>query len=116
MYGDPALLYQVFLNVIINAFQAMKNGGKLRIETSVESENRETVVVTIKDTGEGISHENLEKLFTPFFTTKEPGKGTGLGLAVTQRIIQEHSGTIQIESEAGKGTIVTIRFNAFKQK
>lgn len=113
VYGDPALLHQVFLNVIINAFQAMNKGGKLRVETSMQNRNREKVIITIKDTGEGIPPENLEKLFTPFFTTKDPGKGTGLGLAVTHRIIQEHSGTIHIDSEVGKGTVVTIQFNAF---
>lgn len=123
VYGDPALLYQVFLNVIINAFQAMSTGGKLYLETFVENEgedlayeNREKVVIIVKDTGEGIPPENLPKLFTPFFTTKEPGKGTGLGLAVTHRIVQEHNGTIKIESEVGKGTVVTIHFNAFRQR
>jgi PAS domain S-box-containing protein len=116
VYGDPALLYQVFLNVIINAFHAMTKGGKLYIRTFSEDGEREEVVITIKDSGEGISPGNIEKLFTPFFTTKEPGKGTGLGLAVTQRIVQEHSGRIKIESEVGKGTTVSIRFYAFRQK
>lgn len=116
VYGDPALLYQVFLNVIINAFHAMTKGGKLYLKTFTEDGEREKVVITVSDTGEGISPENLEKLFTPFFTTKEPGKGTGLGLAVTRRIVHEHSGRIEIESEVGKGTTVTIRFNAFRQK
>ncbi len=116
VYGDPALLYQVFLNVFINAFQAMNKNGKLRVKTSMENESGKNVAITITDTGEGIPPENLEKLFTPFFTTKDPGKGTGLGLAVTYRIIQEHSGTINIDSEVGKGTVVTIRFNAFNHE
>ncbi len=116
VYGDPALLYQVFLNVIINSFHAMTKGGKLYLKTFIEDEEREKVVIMVRDTGEGISPENLRKLFTPFFTTKEAGKGTGLGLAVTQRIVQEHSGSIEIQSEVEKGTTVTIRFNAFKQK
>ncbi len=123
VYGDPALLYQVFLNVIINAFQAMSRGGKLYLKTFMENEaedltheKREKVVIMIKDTGEGISPENLPKLFTPFFTTKEPGKGTGLGLAVTHRIVEEHNGKIKIDSEVGKGTVVTIQFNAFRQQ
>lgn len=118
VYGDPALLYQVFLNIIVNAFQAMTKGGELRVQTSTEAlrSGREGVVVFIRDTGEGIPPEHLEKLFTPFFTTKEPGKGTGLGLAVTRRIVQEHNGTIEIESEVGRGTVATIRFNAFESK
>ncbi len=118
VYGDPALLYQVFLNLIVNSLQAMAQGGELRVESSVEATggDRERVVVSIRDTGEGIPPENLEKVFAPFFTTKEPGKGTGLGLAVTHRIIQEHNGKIEVESEVGKGTVVTIRFNAFSQK
>jgi len=116
IYGDPALLYQVFLNVIINAFQAMKKGGRLFLGSSTENDEKEKVIVTVRDTGEGISTENLGKLFTPFFTTKEPGKGTGLGLAVTQRIVHEHNGKIKIDSEAGKGTKVTIQFTAFRHK
>jgi PAS domain S-box-containing protein len=123
VYGDPALLYQVFLNIIINALQAMTKGGKLYLQTHSEhvgtgavNEDREKVVITVKDTGEGIPEENIQKLFTPFFTTKQPGKGTGLGLAVTNRIVQEHNGTIEIDSEVGKGTVVTISFNAFRQK
>jgi len=116
VYGDPALLYQVFLNIIINAYQAMNKGGMLLIKTSTEEGSAKKVAIAIEDTGEGITPENLGKLFTPFFTTKEPGKGTGLGLAVTQRIVQEHSGAITIDSHRGKGTVVTIRFDAFKQR
>ncbi len=116
VYGDPALLYQVFLNVIINAFQAITKRGTLYLKTSTENEDREKVVITVRDTGDGIPAENLGKIFTPFFTTKEPGKGTGLGLAVTHRIVQEHNGTININSEPGKGTVVTIRFNSFRQR
>ncbi|MCL4509724.1 MAG: PAS domain S-box protein [Bacteroidetes bacterium] len=116
VYGDPALLYQVFLNTIVNAFQAMTRGGELRIHTSAENDgvNKGKIIVRIKDTGEGIQPENIERVFTPFFTTKEPGKGTGLGLAVTRRIVQEHNGTIKIDSEVGKGTAVVIMFNAFE--
>ncbi len=116
VYGDPALVYQVFLNIVVNSFHAMAKGGTLTIRTRTEAGKgtRRQVMIEIADTGEGIPPENLEKIFTPFFTTKEPGKGTGLGLAVTRRIVQEHSGTIGIESEPGKGTKVTIRFVAFE--
>ncbi len=117
VYGDPALLYQVFLNIVVNAFQAMTKGGALTIRTGAERvmDGRKKVTIEIADTGEGIRPENLEKIFTPFFTTKEPGKGTGLGLAVTRRIVEEHSGTIELKSELGKGTTFTIRFDAFEQ-
>ncbi len=117
VYGDPALLYQVFLNIVVNAFQAMTKGGTLTVSTRTErgDGDRRRVAIEIGDTGEGIPPENLERIFTPFFTTKEPGKGTGLGLAVTRRIVQEHNGTIGLDSVPGKGTTVTIRFNAFEQ-
>lgn len=117
VYGDPALLYQVFLNIVVNAFQAMTKGGTLMIRTGADGgkESHKRVVIEIADTGEGIRPENLQKIFTPFFTTKEPGKGTGLGLAVTRRIVEEHSGTIELKSELGKGTTFTIRFDAFEQ-
>ncbi|MGC8653161.1 MAG: PAS domain-containing sensor histidine kinase [Candidatus Kryptoniota bacterium] len=114
IYGDPALLYQVFLNIIVNSFHAMPAGGDLQIETEADKSNsgEEKVTIIIRDTGEGIPPENLQKIFTPFFTTKEPGKGTGLGLAVTKRILQEHNGTIEISSETGRGTVATIRLDA----
>lgn len=118
VYGDPAHLYQVFLNVVVNSFQAMKKGGELnvRTRTDVKEAGRRHLVVSVADTGEGILPENMEKLFTPFFTTKEPGKGTGLGLAVTRRIVHEHSGDMTIESEPGEGTTVTIWFKAFESQ
>ncbi len=117
VYGDPALLYQVFLNIVVNSYQAMEKGGSLNIQTSTETteESRKHIVIRIEDTGEGIHPDNLARIFTPFFTTKAPGKGTGLGLAVTKRIVQEHNGTIDIASNLGNGTTVTIRFNAFEQ-
>ena len=117
VYGDPALLYQVFLNVIMNSFQSMSRRGTLTVRTRpVQSAEREMIEIEISDTGEGIRPENMEKIFTPFFTTKAPGKGTGLGLAVTRRIVQEHSGRINIISTHGEGTTVSIFFNAFRQK
>ena len=117
VYCDPALLYQVFLNIIVNAFQAMTKGGALTISTGRTGEDgrNQRVKIEIADTGEGISPEHLRKIFVPFFTTKEPGKGTGLGLAVTKRIVEEHKGTIDIKSEQGKGTVVTILFPPFRQ-
>jgi len=118
VYGDPSLLYQVFLNIIVNAFQAMTKDGELNVSTGSDGEDsgRKKVRIVISDSGEGIPKKHLEKIFTPFFTTKEPGKGTGLGLAVTKRIVQEHNGAIDIQSEVGKGTTVTIHFIAFEPK
>lgn len=118
VYCDPALLYQVFLNVIVNALQATNKGGTLTVTTGTTGKDVKSrkVKIEIGDTGEGIPPEHLERIFAPFFTTKEPGKGTGLGLAVTKRIVEEHRGEIHIKSEVGKGTVVTIFFPPFHQK
>src|SRR5262249_11831749 len=96
-----------FINLFFNALDAMKPNGKLNVSTDVSPEAQEQKAVpmlrvTIQDDGEGIAPAHLDRLFDPFFTTK-PG-GTGLGLAVTQRIIQEHGGTISVQSGLRKGT------------
>jgi signal transduction histidine kinase len=103
--ADFDQLQQVFTNLTLNAIQAMSGGGKLTLRTSMENSQ---VKIDVQDTGSGISKENLSKLFTPFFTTKEKGKGVGLGLAVVQRIIERHKGRIQVQSEEGKGTTFSI--------
>ena len=104
---DPNQMLEVFINVIINAIDAMAKGGELGIKTGL-AEDAKAVEIKISDTGYGISKENLEKVFDPFFTTKEVGKGTGLGLAVTYGIIDGHNGSIDVESEVGKGTVFVI--------
>jgi two-component system sensor histidine kinase HydH len=101
--ADPELLYTAFLNIFINAIQSMKDGGNLSVKIIEETENYQ---VEIKDTGIGISAENLRKIFNPFFTTKE--KGSGLGLAIVKKIIEGHKGTVRIESEEGVGTRVFV--------
>lgn len=101
---DAGLLKQAFLNLVLNAIQAMAGGGVMMIESRFLGE---AVEITIADTGIGISEENRKKLFRPFFTTKT--NGTGLGLAITYRIIQNHHGSIDVESELGKGTIFRVR-------
>jgi len=101
---------QVVLNLVMNAIQAMPNGGTLRVR--LESKGSQ-VTLSVTDTGCGIPKENLLKLFTPFFTTKEVGEGTGLGLTVTHGIIQEHDGTILVKSELGKGATFTIVLPAY---
>lgn len=94
-------LHQVFLNILINAIQAIESEGTITVKTQINSNG---VSVYIKDSGVGIQPEFINKIFDPFFTTKDPGKGTGLGLSITKRIIQEHKGTIHCYSEPDKGT------------
>jgi len=105
VHADSDQMSQVLLNLFINALHAMPNGGTLTITIKADIE---VVALRIGDTGHGIPRENLSKIFTPFFTTKEVGKGTGLGLTVVHGIIEEHGGSITVESEPGKGTTFTI--------
>ncbi len=99
--ADPSQLNQVVINLMVNALQAMPDGGELKVQTLHEG-NRVSLI--IEDTGIGMSDEVLEKIFTPFFTTKEVGKGTGLGLPVVHGIITSHGGSIRVESKVGRGT------------
>ncbi len=103
--ADPTQIKQVITNLIINAIQAMKNGGDLTIGTRKASKN---AILTIEDSGVGISEKNISKAFVPFFTTKDVGEGTGLGLSVVYGIIQSHNGDIKVSSEPGKGTIFQV--------
>ena len=103
LFADATQLKQVFLNLILNAAQAMAGKGSLTIATSHEAG---VIAVRIKDTGPGIPPENIGKLFNPFFTTKE--KGTGLGLAISYGIVERHSGKIDVETELGKGSTFII--------
>ena len=106
--GSSGKLQQVFTNLILNARDAMFNGGTITLKTSVEESD--AVVVEVSDTGEGIPPENLSKVFDPFFTTKGVGNGTGLGLAVSYGIIQEHAGSIEVSSVPGEGTTFKLVF------
>jgi two-component system NtrC family sensor kinase len=99
-------LRQVFLNVIINSCEAVKEGGRISVATNF-IEREEMVMVQIADNGAGIQPDDLPKIFDPFFTTKE--KGTGLGLSVVYGIINSHRGTVKIESAPGQGTTVVIK-------
>jgi two-component system NtrC family sensor kinase len=105
-------LQQVFINLILNALDAMPDGGKLRIE--LLRADREAAVI-VSDTGAGIRPEHLPRVFDPFFTTKGIGKGTGLGLSISYAIIKEHGGRIQVGSETGKGSTFTV-FLPFERK
>lgn len=106
----PDELVQVWINLISNAIQAMNYSGVLTISIKNKSDN---VIVKIKDTGHGIPEEIKDKIFEPFFTTKRAGEGTGIGLDIVQRIIEKHDGTIELESQIGKGTsfIITLPVN-----
>jgi signal transduction histidine kinase len=105
LWAQGEQLQQVFINIILNAMDAMPNGGTLRISLS---ENSNQAVIKIEDTGTGIKDQHLPHIFDPFFTTKGLGKGTGLGLSISYAIIKEHEGQITVESEWGKGSIFTI--------
>jgi signal transduction histidine kinase len=111
--ADRQQLRQLFLNLLTNASDAMPQGGKLTVRAESNGlGDAEAVVIEFVDTGEGITAENLERIWDPFFTTKPEGKGTGLGLAICRRIVEEHGGTISIQSEVGRGTTVRIVFPA----
>uniref|UniRef100_A0A7C6AHB0 histidine kinase n=1 Tax=candidate division WOR-3 bacterium TaxID=2052148 RepID=A0A7C6AHB0_UNCW3 len=105
--ADESKIKQVLTNILLNSIDAMPNGGNLRIQ-SLLLPNRKFVEIEIKDSGIGIPKENLDRIFDPFFTTKK-SKGTGLGLSISYGIIQQHNGTIEVNSEVNKGTIVKIR-------
>ncbi len=103
--GNGNQLQQVFTNIILNAHQAMSNGGELRIATRNTNKGIE---MEFTDTGCGIPKKNLNKVFDPFFTTKKDWKGTGLGLSISYKIIQDHKGSIGVQSEVGKGATFII--------
>lgn len=104
---DPSQIERVFMNIIINAAEAMDGVGKLTLSTRFEPSDQ-LVELKFSDTGQGISEENMDKIFDPFFTTKDVGHGTGLGLAISYGIVKGHQGTISVDSEVGKGTTFTV--------
>lgn len=103
--GLPLQLNQVFLNILVNATQAIPEQGEITITTSCVEEK---IIIAIRDTGVGIPVENLNKLFSPFFTTKPVGQGTGLGLSVSYGIVKKHGGHIEVKSTVGEGTTFII--------
>lgn len=112
--GDPDQVQQVFLNLILNAIQAMPHGGTLRLSASpkwiskegFEDDERQYVEVCVEDSGIGMEKEMVQNIFNPFYTTKNAG--TGLGLTVSQGIVQDHEGWIDVESEIGKGSVFRV--------
>jgi len=103
--GDMNQVQQVLLNLMQNACEAMPNGGTLLVNTLAQDEK---VVITVTDTGCGIAREHLDQIFEPFFSTKPVGQGTGLGLSVSYGIVEQHEGTLEVESEEGNGTTFTV--------
>ncbi|HJS30185.1 MAG TPA: GAF domain-containing protein, partial [Anaerolineales bacterium] len=109
VYVDSNQMKQVLLNIIHNSLQAMPEGGVLKITSAAEHRNdRGWVSISVKDQGQGIPKENLDKIFEPFFTTKPTGDGTGLGLAISYGIISDHGGLLEVESEEGEGVLIKI--------
>lgn len=104
--ADAGQLLQVVVNLVVNAIQAMPHGGQLTLRTAREGS---VIVLTVEDTGVGMSEEILNQVFVPFFTTKDVNEGTGLGLAVVQGIVSSHGGSIQVESAVGQGTCFEVR-------
>ncbi len=113
--GNKGQIQQVLVNMFVNAKQAMPNGGNLDITMSLEPELPLPIKIKVTDQGLGIKPEHLEKLFTPFFTTKAVGVGTGLGLSISYGIIADHGGDITVESEVGNGTCFTISLPAYSE-
>jgi len=104
--ADRSQMIQVLTNLVVNAIQAMPFGGRLVITTRGENES---LIIKVEDTGMGMSPKVLGKIFDPFFTTKDSDQGTGLGLPIVRNIISSHGGTIEAQSEEGKGTVFTIK-------
>jgi signal transduction histidine kinase len=100
--GDPERLQQLFLNLFMNAVDAMPSGGELRVtlETAADGE----IQIAVADTGQGIPERDLPRIFEPFFTSKEAGTGNGLGLMVAKGIVKDHGGSIKVKSKEGHGT------------
>jgi two-component system NtrC family sensor kinase len=106
---DPSQVERVFLNLIINAAEAMDGVGTLTLTTK-NNRKEKAIEIKVQDTGHGISEQNISKVFDPFFTSKETGHGVGLGLAISYGIVKEHDGDLSVESEPEKGTTFTVSF------
>ena len=111
--GNYNNLQQVFLNIFLNAIQAMPDGGILNVKSAIENSS---IRIDISDTGTGITEENKEKIFDPFFSTKVIGEGTGLGLSVSYGIVKQHHGDIFVSSELGKGCTFSILIPIYQSK
>ncbi len=110
--GDPVQLKEVFLNILANAGEAMPEGGKVSVASKFQEGAVNGIEVVIRDTGQGIPPDNLDKVFMPFFTTKRIGQGTGLGLAIAYGIVKMHRGAIDVKSKVGEGTTFSVKLPA----
>jgi two-component system NtrC family sensor kinase len=108
---DPAQMEQVFLALIMNAYDAMPRGGNLWIDTRLSNDESE-IMIQVRDDGAGIAPDILLQIFEPFLTTKESGRGVGLGLAISRGIVERHNGRIEVASELGRGTTFTVTLPA----
>ncbi|HTF34420.1 MAG TPA: HAMP domain-containing sensor histidine kinase, partial [Myxococcota bacterium] len=108
--GDSEKLQQLFLNLLLNAVDAMPQGGRIVVSLGTDSDGG--LEVRVRDTGVGIPQDQLSQIFQPFYTTKEAGHGSGLGLVVAREIVADHEGEIDVASEPGEGTEFRIRFPA----
>jgi signal transduction histidine kinase len=106
MLGRPGQIAQVLVNLLVNAAQAMPEGGRIFVSTRAEGDE---AVLVVRDTGQGMAPEVRERIFQPFFTTKPVGEGTGLGLSVVHGIIADHKGHIHVESAPGQGSTFIVR-------
>jgi signal transduction histidine kinase len=108
--ADPQQLEQVLVNLYLNALDAMLAGGQLTVGAKLDGagESSKRIVISVADTGHGIAGDDLQKIFQPFFTARKKA-GMGLGLSICERIIKNHGGTIEVETEQGQGTLFRIR-------
>ncbi|MBS3741424.1 MAG: GHKL domain-containing protein [Candidatus Cloacimonetes bacterium] len=106
IYADASQLHQIVVNLVVNAIQSMHKGGELTISTKASDH---MISLTVKDNGEGIAEENIDKIFNPFFTTKDIGEGTGIGLSVVHGIVKSHSGSISVASKLDEGTTFEVK-------
>jgi signal transduction histidine kinase len=113
IFADPVQLNQVLVNLVVNALQSMSGAGRITIQTQFYDHN---VCLVVEDTGPGMNKEVLDKIFVPFFTTKDVGQGTGLGLPVVHGIVTAHGGSINVESNVGRGTRFEIRLPIREQR
>ncbi|MGH9389931.1 MAG: sensor histidine kinase, partial [Vicinamibacteria bacterium] len=105
--GDPTHIHQVVVNLVVNAIQAMPTGGRLTLSTFVDEKK---ACLVVEDTGTGMTEEVAGRVFLPFFTTKDVGQGTGLGLSVVHGIVTSHGGSIELQSTEGVGSRFEVRF------
>ena len=113
IWGDADLIKQVVMNLLVNAQQAMDKEGRISVETRSitpsDTNEHQAVEISVRDNGCGIPQANLQRIFDPFFTSKEVGKGTGLGLSVSYGIVKAHGGKISVESTVGEGTVFHVQ-------